>query len=388
MRYFYQLIATILIVASTNLSAQTYDAYYDGIVTNVSSASILADLTTFENFGIKSISTTAQANTKDWIVSRYQSLGYTDIVLQPFSHSGGITNNIIVTKTGTVYPNTFLIIDAHYDTINGPGTNDNGSGTVLLLELARLLKGIDTEYSIKFIHFSGEEQGLFGSNYYVTNTVIPNNLDIKLVLNIDQVGGTNGTTNDTIVCERDTGEPTSNNAASAIATSSLATCFNLYSNLNTEFSHAYASDYMPFENNGEIITGLYESNETPYSHTSNDLLVNMDPAYLVEVTKGALGAALFFSVAVQDTSSVADSSFNNAIQLSPNPSSGVFSIAYKTSILDALDVRIVNVIGKEVHYTSVNQNTNSLDLGFLAKGVYFCAFSNADMHIVKKIIIN
>ena len=45
---------------------------------------------------------------ENWITSRYQSLGYTDIVLQPFTYSAGTSNNIIITKTGTLYPNTFF----------------------------------------------------------------------------------------------------------------------------------------------------------------------------------------------------------------------------------------------------------------------------------------
>ncbi len=71
------------------------------------------------------------------------------------------------------------------------------------MELARLMKDLNTEYSIKFIHFSGEEDGLIGSQYYVNNTVIPENLDISLVLNLDQIGGVNGMNNNTITCERD-----------------------------------------------------------------------------------------------------------------------------------------------------------------------------------------
>ena len=216
MKYFLQILIVVLIFNFSKITAQTYNSFYNDIVSNVSQANILADLNTFEAFGVKTIGTSALNNTQAWIKSRYQSLGYTDIVEQPFSYSGGTTNNIIITKTGTTFPNTFLIIDAHFDTINGPGTNDNGSGTVLIMELARLLKDVETEYSIKFIHFSGEEYGLIGSNYYVDNTVIPENLDIKLVFNIDEVGGDASKTNDTIVCERDQGSPTSNNAASIV----------------------------------------------------------------------------------------------------------------------------------------------------------------------------
>ena len=39
------------------------------------------------------------------------------------------------------------------------------------MEIARILKDVPTEYSIKFIHFTGEEQGLLGSKNFVTNVV-------------------------------------------------------------------------------------------------------------------------------------------------------------------------------------------------------------------------
>jgi hypothetical protein len=372
--------------AIQTINAQTFNSYYNGIVNNVSSANILADLTAFENLGIKQIGTTALNNTQAWIKSRYQSLGYTDIVEQAFSYSGGTTNNIVITKTGTVYPNTFIIIDGHYDTITGTGTNDNGSGTALILELARLLKDIDTEYSIKFIHFSGEEDGLIGSNYYVNNTVVPQSLDIKLVFNIDEVGGVSGMINDTIVCEQDTSSPTSNNAASAAFTQELANSIGLYSTLNTEISNAYGSDYVPFENNGEIITGLYEKNESPYAHTVNDVLANMDVDYLFQVTKGSLGAALHFAVGVETLGVDNPNNLDNSIAIYPNPSSGIINI--KNTSTKNFELKIINILGKEVYKTTIDSTTESVDLTSLHKGIYMAVFRNGNTSINKKIVLN
>ena len=300
-----------------------------GIVQNVSASNILDDLETFVDFGVKEPGTNAIENAKDWIINRYQDLGYTDIETQEFDVFGQTTSNIIITKTGSVYPNTFLIIDGHYDTVNGPGANDNGSGTALILELARLLKDVDTEYSIKFIHFSGEEEGLLGSGFYVDNTVNPENLDIKLVLNIDQIGGIAGMNNNTITCERDESSPNSNNAASAQATQEMANCFRLYSSLQTQIAEAYGSDYVPFENNGEIITGLYETNESPYTHSPDDIIENMDPNYVFEVAKGAMGSALHFAVA-RETLGVSENNFTENVTVYPNPSNGKFTINLKS----------------------------------------------------------
>jgi hypothetical protein len=379
------ILLNIFVISIT--SAQTFNQFYGNIVSNTSQINVLNDLTAFENFGIKTVGSSALANTENWITSRYQSLGYTDVVLQPFTYSAGTSNNIIVTKTGTLYPNTFLIIDAHYDTINGPGTNDNGTGTVLLLELARLLKNVETEYSIKFIHFSGEEDGLVGSNYYVNNTVIPQNLDIRLVLNIDEVGGVNGMTNDTVVCERDLSSPQSNNAASNAATNSLAILIELYSNLETEISNAYASDYVPFENNGEIITGLYESNVSPVNHTINDNLANMDVPYAYEVIKGSLGAALEFAVAFETLSDEEQENFSKMISISPNPSSNYLNITFEKPLQQAVDFKLIDTLGKQVYQDTLSKQQQTIALDSIASAQYFAVFKIDNKRFVKTIII-
>jgi len=273
------------------------DPFIQNIVNQVSGDSILTYLQQLESLGLKNPGSTALVNTRDWLNTKYQNFGYTDIVYHDFTYSSNTLQNIIVTKTGIVRPDVTLIIDGHYDTIGGPGVNDNGSGVAVILEVARLLANIDCEYTIKFINFSAEEQGLIGSNAYVNNVVVPQNMNILLVFNIDEVGGIAGQTNNTITCERDQGSPTGNNAASADYTDTLATITQEYSSLNTQIAHAYGSDYMPFEDAGYVITGYYETNESPYPHGPNDILANMDPPYVTEITKGATAATLYFAKA-------------------------------------------------------------------------------------------
>jgi Zn-dependent M28 family amino/carboxypeptidase len=60
------------------------------------------------------------------------------------------------------------MVSAHYDTVIGaPGANDDGSGTALCLELARVLRRLPTDASLRFALWGSEEQGLLGSRYYV-----------------------------------------------------------------------------------------------------------------------------------------------------------------------------------------------------------------------------
>lgn len=73
---------------------------------------------------------------------------------------------------GREKPDEFVILGAHLDSWDlGQGTLDNGTGSCVVLETARALSkcGTAPKRSIRFILFSGEEQGLHGSRYHVEN---------------------------------------------------------------------------------------------------------------------------------------------------------------------------------------------------------------------------
>jgi hypothetical protein len=386
----------LLLFVQTIAFSQSFIQGYQNVVNQVSQANTTTNLTDFENFGVKVRGSAAQTNTLNWIKNKYLSYGFTagQIVEDPFTYTGStaICKNLIVTKTGTLYPNTFVIICAHYDTVTGKGTNDNGSGTNILLETARLLQSIPTEYSIKFIHFSGEEDGLRGSQHYVSSVVNSTSpkLNIKLVFNIDQVGGVAGQVNNTITCERDiSNTPSTNNANSNIITNELINCVGLYSNLNTLLAGAYASDYVPFEDNNEIITGFYETNESTFTHSANDLLVNMDPIYAFNVTKAAVGAMLHFAIA--DTSLLSNETFNseNQVTVYPNPAKNNLYINKGTLDTENYTVKIVDLNGKIVTEKEFNnsQLIEQLPVSELSSGIYMCVISTESKQIFKKVII-
>jgi hypothetical protein len=216
------------------------------------------------------------------------------------------------------------------------------------------LKDIETAYSIKFIHFTAEEIGLLGSSHYVENLVIPEEMDIRLVFNIDEVGGVSGEVNNTITCERDEWSPTVNNEASAAFTDTLASLTEMYSNLFTQISYAYGSDYVPFMNNGYVVTGLYETNESPYPHSINDSLANLDAAYVFEVTKSSLAASLYFSNYISTSTDIAQYS-NNDFSIAPNPFKDYFE--FENTLSEQVILRIIDMTGQEVFISSIGNNS-------------------------------
>lgn len=67
------------------------------------------------------------------------------------------------------------------------GADDNASGTAALIQLASILKKKKSNYNFLFIAFSGEENGLWGSNYYSKNSTVTID-SINYMLNMDMVG--------------------------------------------------------------------------------------------------------------------------------------------------------------------------------------------------------
>jgi hypothetical protein len=109
----------------------------------------------------------------------------------------GLLTNVVGMIPGTG-PDT-IIIGAHRDHFGRPaglwfpGADDNASGTAVILEVARALRGVGLrpQRTIMFISFSGEERDLLGSRLYTSRPIIPLS-STKAMINIDHAGVGNG----------------------------------------------------------------------------------------------------------------------------------------------------------------------------------------------------
>ncbi len=84
--------------------------------------------------------------------------------------SPGERQEVYCTKIGTVHPEEMYIVGAHFDGHGwGEAANDDGSGTALVMELARIFSApeVRTERSIRFVLWNNEETGLNGARAYV-----------------------------------------------------------------------------------------------------------------------------------------------------------------------------------------------------------------------------
>ena len=115
------------------------------------------------------------------------------------------TENVAAIIEGSTYPNEYIVLTAHLDHVgieNGEifnGADDDGSGSMALLEIAEAFKlaeldGNRPKRSIVILHVSAEEKGLLGSKYYTDNPLYP--LDQTITnLNVDMIGRTDPTRN-------------------------------------------------------------------------------------------------------------------------------------------------------------------------------------------------
>ena len=110
------------------------------------------------------------------------------------------TENVVAIIPGSEKPEEYLVISSHLDHIGmhegqiNNGADDDGSGSVALLEIAEafqkaVAEGNGPKRSIIFLHVSGEEKGLLGSKYYTNNPLYPLAQTIAN-LNVDMIGRT------------------------------------------------------------------------------------------------------------------------------------------------------------------------------------------------------
>lgn len=153
-----------------------------------------------------------QKKAGEYLIKHYQSIGVpfpkgatnyyqpipAEFFKKAFSPKLGDSENIWAFIEGSEKPEEILVISAHYDHVgmkNGEvynGADDDGSGTVALLELAAAFQkakkeGNGPKRSILFLHVTGEEHGLHGSRFYAENPLFPLANTIANI-NIDMIG--------------------------------------------------------------------------------------------------------------------------------------------------------------------------------------------------------
>ncbi len=128
---------------------------------------------------------------------RYLHQAYRNLGLNPTYHEWRNGNydgrNVIAELRGKTHPERIWILGGHFDSIsespytNAPGADDNATGTAAILLIAQILRNYEFEDTIRFVHFSGEEQGQWGSKRYAAE-LSQAGAEILGFINLDMIG--------------------------------------------------------------------------------------------------------------------------------------------------------------------------------------------------------
>ncbi len=197
------------------------------------------------------------------------------------------SQNIEGTLKGTnLTDDEVIIFNAHYDTVRGTvGANDDGSGTVSVLAAAAVLSQYTFKKTLKFVTFSGEEQGLFGSDAYVRE-LYDQQVPVLIEFNADGIG--RATTADfarkiRLSVTEDTGWIVN---IMKMMTNEYGLNFNITTlwNVNRDLPFGF-SDYFPFARFGFESISVWQADGDPHYHSPQDDITNVNISYLTNMTR-------------------------------------------------------------------------------------------------------
>lgn len=184
-------------------------AAYGQQIGPVSADSLRANLTFLASDELEGRATPSAGLDKaaDYIAAQFQTAGLLPAsegtYFQTAPVRGASARNVAGLLRGSdpMFRESYIIVSAHYDHVGLAqagddrifnGANDDASGTVSVIELAKALVSAKPKRSILFLTFFGEERGLLGSRYYAQHPLVPPEQTIAQ-LNLEQLGRTDAT---------------------------------------------------------------------------------------------------------------------------------------------------------------------------------------------------
>ena len=364
---FFSLLGIIVRSQNTQIQDLTWQVSGDSIFSNIT------QLSSMERFTYSN-----DTNTIEFLTTYFESLGLDSVYIHTWDQNS--LPNIIAEKRGQLYPDSIIILGAHYDSyaIGAPGADDNASGTSGVMETARILASSDFEITIRFICFSGEELGLLGSNAYA-NQLNTNNENLKLMINLDMISYVSPGFEPTVnIVYNPESEFMYNNYIEAIE--AYLPEF-LYNDAHTS-GFANASDHASFWNHGYPAIFLIDC--TDFSapnfnhniHSNDDIVgISANSQYLAEhITKSVVISLCEYAVIIDDNQSIQSASTLNNPKVFPNPANDIIYIQIKDNATTDISIQIISAFGTIVDQFLINSSgvelSNRINIEHLPSGIY------------------
>jgi hypothetical protein len=272
------------------------DVGLDTLILRIKQDSLQSYLQQLQGYPFRSAGSAANTNSRIWLQSKLESFGYDSVVLDPFLLNGSVPcNNVLAYKIGTRYPNHHVIVGAHRDAVSAsPGADDNGTGSVAVLEIARALVDVPTDMTIIFALFDAEEDGLVGSTHYVADAYARGD-SIVYMLNMDMIGHYENTTD------------------ANVFHGSITTLSNVWIHLADSLvgitgvlaGASAGSDHYPFTQKGYDASFIAESIFSAVYHTYRDSTTYIGYPYMTKLVKASLATTYVVNATAGPTAMLA-----------------------------------------------------------------------------------
>lgn len=205
---------------------------------------------------------------------------------QEYTWNGNVFRNVIVTIPGETTPERVYVLGGHIDSISpqpdalAPGAEDNASGSSGVMAAAQALLGRHFASTIELVLFSGEEQGLWGSDHYVEEA-LGLGVDLRAAVILDMIA----------YVDDDYGVLIEGEPAWADLMDAYGDAVARYTGLASEYTYtSWGSDHVPFQDaNVPAILALdLDWSDYPWYHSTGDTYDKTMPALGVEIARAAL----------------------------------------------------------------------------------------------------
>lgn len=276
---------SLAIFDSTVVVAQSSGIDTEDVMDDVSQEMMRGYVQSLQDIGPRMTETPECQEAADYIAGEFSSYG-----LSVREHSWEYQDyegvNVEATLPGiNRSSDRVYVICAHYDTVPGsPGADDDGSGVAAVLAAAKTFSSYQFQHTVRFVTFSGEEEGLLGSHEYAREAN-ESQENIMGVLNADMIG----------YAETETGRHTieiQEVPPSKWMTNLSINITERYASLDLTVDRSYSrpvSDHHMFIRYGFNATFFFEYEFNPYYHSPEDTMDKMDLDYATRVTQLMVG---------------------------------------------------------------------------------------------------
>jgi len=371
------------------------DDYVADMVAMVSEDSLKYYIQNLQDYMTRHSSTDGYDTASQWVEDKLDSYGL-NAFQQTFPMSSYNCQNVVGELVGNTYPDQYWIVCGHLDSTSptpytdAPGADDNGSGSSTVVEAARILSQYEFRYSIRFICFGGEEQGLWGSAYYASQAASAGD-DILGAYNLDMI--LYGPPPDDVLWVSYNGQSTGFGLAIEAITDTYVPALQT----NVEYNPGLtASDHASFWNNGyAAVLGIEEDvYSNPYYHQTTDVLANY-LAYFPFGTDCARSAVASIAYLAQPTGPVGTGEGQSSgiadgrMVLAPNPAASSVTISLPGSGAAQMHVSLYDLSGRLAAGGVMQSPDGSavLDVSSLPPGVYQVMVRSGSLVSASRLVI-